>query len=274
LSGSSLDGLDGCALKWYLAHEVRAEPAKGGAVGFGSVLHALADDAVRRDPPLADDALAARIDQVWNVLDFEARWQSDRERDQARAALTRFLTWHRSDRGRTLIGSEVPFSIGLTVEGREVLLRGSMDRVELDRDGRVVVVDLKTMKNPVSGPALAEHVQLGVYQLAVREGALDERLEAPGAPGGAELVQLRIDDKGGPKVQRQAALEPVGDPAATDATVAGAGPVPATWIDGVLSSAVDRLVREDFAPDPSAGSCTFCPFTASCPAMDDGMQVL
>jgi RecB family exonuclease len=263
LSGSSLDGLTGCALKWFFAHEANGEPAKGSAVGFGSVIHALADDLVRRDTPPDLDALRARLDQVWSSLDFEARWQSRRERQAADEALVRLLHWHtdpaRAD--RTLVGTEERFELEVSVGGRPVVLRGSMDRVELDDEGRVIVVDLKTMKNRVTKSALTEHVQLGVYQLAVREGAFDDHPDVPKTtePGGAELVQLRLEVKGGgPLVQGQAAL----------------GADAPTWIDDVLAAGVERLVTENFSPDPVNGGCQFCPFTACCPAQDEGRSVL
>jgi superfamily I DNA/RNA helicase/RecB family exonuclease len=264
LSGSSLDGLNRCPLQWFLAHEVRAEGAKGTAVSFGSVVHAIADDVARRDERPTDDDLAARLDAVWSALDFEARWQSDRERGQAEAALRRFLAWHDADRGRRLVGTEVPFRLNVIVGGRPVAVRGSMDRVELDRDGRVVVVDLKTMKTAPSGPAIVEHVQLGLYQYAVREGALADHPQTPdvAVPGGAELVQLRIDKGGMPQVQPQPALVEPED---------GSG---LPWIDGVLADAVDRLDRADFTPDPVSGNCGFCAFRTSCPTQDAGREVV
>jgi superfamily I DNA/RNA helicase/RecB family exonuclease len=260
LSGSSLDKLTNCSLKWFFAHEAKAEGPRTSATGFGSVLHALADDLGRRDVALSDEQLTARLDEVWTALSFDAAWQSERERRQADAALLRLLTWHRADRGRTLIQTEQRFETQFTVNGREVLLRGSMDRVELDSDGQVVVADLKTSKRAATGSQVAEHVQLGVYQVAVRQGVLADVEGVPGGAvsGGAELVQLRVDDRvGGPKVQPQDAI-------GTDSD---------TWIDEVIATGVDRLVREDFAPVPSE-ECTFCPFTASCPSRPDGGPLL
>ena len=75
-----------------------------------------------------------------------------------------------------------------------MVLRGLMDRVEIDADGQVLVVDLKTSKTPPTAGKVAEHVQLGVYQTAVQQGAVEGR----SVSGGAELVQLRNDAKGLP----------------------------------------------------------------------------
>ena len=45
-------------------------------------------------------------------------------------------------------------------DGQVVRLHGYADRLELDEDGRVVVVDLKTAKYPPTGPACGQP-QLG-----------------------------------------------------------------------------------------------------------------
>ena len=92
-------------------------------------------------------------------------------------------------------------------DGERVVLMGAADRLELDADGSVVVVDLKTSKYAPSGPAVQRHVQLGVYQYAVEAGAVDALLPEghPGArSGGAELVQLGLPgDSPDATVQRQ-----------------------------------------------------------------------
>ncbi len=91
LSGSGLDGLLGCPLKWFLEHEVRAETPRGTATSFGSVVHAVADFVAKGDVPEVLDDMDAEVDRVWSELRFEAGWQSESERREARAALARFL---------------------------------------------------------------------------------------------------------------------------------------------------------------------------------------
>ncbi len=261
LSGSSLSGLLDCPLRWFLEHEVKAATARSTALGFGSVVHTIADDVAKGTSPPEIEPLMALVDRVWDALAFEARWQSVRQRVEARKALERFLLWHNEDRGRTLIASEHPFTVALTVGDREVVLRGSMDRVEVDRDGLVHVVDLKTSKNAPSGPKVAEHPQLGVYQVAVREGAVSDLdgLDAA-VSGGAELVQLRAGSKDGhPKVQSQPPLA-VHDDGTTD-------------VDRQLAGAVRTMTAEEFPPTPG-DACSYCQFKASCPARDEGRQVV
>ena len=256
LSGTSLAGLEECPLRWFLEHEVHAESATSTAMGFGGVLHALAHE-VAKGRTLPDlEVLMARLDKVWNQLAYDAPWQSAQQHDEAREALSRFLAWHAAERGRTLVATEIPFTVGIPVAGTTVELRGFMDRVETDEDGRVHVVDLKTGKTAPGRREVEEHAQLGTYQLAVREGALDEHVP-DAVPGGAELVMLRLDDKaGGPKVPQQAAL-----------------PEGRTWIEDLLEKAVVRVLGESFPPTPQ-DRCERCAFRVACPAQPDGRQVV
>jgi superfamily I DNA/RNA helicase/RecB family exonuclease len=261
LSGSSLDGLGTCPLRWFLEHEVHAQTATSTAMGFGSVVHALADEVATGRAPADLDTLMTRLDTVWSSLAYDAAWQSEQQHTEAREALRRFLVWHAASRDRELVATEVGFEVVLDVPGGAVRLRGFIDRVELDREGRVHVVDLKTGKSAFTRDEVAAHAQLGTYQLAVRSGALDEQLPSRPEPGGAELVLLRLDDgaassNGGPKVQAQASLEPS-----------------PSWVEVLLETAVRRVLGESFPPTPN-DFCKRCAFRRCCPAQPDGRQVV
>ena len=270
LSGSQLSTLGTCPLRWFLGHEAHAEVARTTALGFGSVVHTLADAVARGDLPPDLTVLDAEVDRIWAALGFEATWQSDGERAEASGALRRFLDWHAGREDRTLVASEHAFDLELAVGENGVRVRGSFDRVEVDDGGAVHVVDLKTQRNPESGDALAGHIQLGVYQLAVTRGALDSLpadvrdrtgLPAPGEPvevAGAELVLLRVERKrtGLPAVQEQPAL--------------GEGP---TWVDTAVESAESRVRAELFVARPGS-QCSMCDFRRACPAVDQGREVL
>jgi RecB family exonuclease len=256
LSGTSLEGLDTCPLRWFLEHEVHAKEAASTAMGFGKVVHALAEEVATGRTPADLDVLVERLDTVWDALAYEAPWQSAQQRADARDALQRFLVWHAGNRDRELVATEVPFQVDVEVPGGTVRLRGFMDRVELDSDGRVHVVDLKTGKRPFAAGKVKTHAQLGTYQLAVRTGALDEQLPTRPEVGGAELVMLRVDDAGAPKVQQQATLEPS-----------------PSWVEALLDTAVRRVLGETFPPTPQE-RCDRCAFRRCCPAQPDGRQVV
>jgi superfamily I DNA/RNA helicase/RecB family exonuclease len=263
LSGSALDQLaNTCALQWFLGREVKADAPATAAQGFGNVVHVLADEVASGHTPADLAVLMERLDSVWNALAFDAPWKSAQEKDNARVALERFLKWHVMDRaGRTPVASEHDFDVTLGAGDYEVRIRGQMDRVEADGDGRAYVVDFKTGKQAPSAAEVQHHPQLAVYQLAVREGAVDEAFDGVHPePGGAELVQLRqgaAKRDGGetlPKVQAQEPLE-------------------GEWVGDLLATAAGKVLDERFTP--SAGQhCTHCAFRASCSARSEGRHVV
>ncbi|WP_079061624.1 ATP-dependent helicase [Streptomyces griseoruber] len=266
LSGSALDQLaNTCALQWFLGREVKADAPATAAQGFGNVVHVLADEVASGHTPADLDVLMERLDSVWNALAFDAPWKSEQEKGNARVALERFLQWHVGDRaGRTPVASEHDFDVTLEAGDYEVRIRGQMDRVEADGEGRAYVVDFKTGKQAPTAREVERHPQLAVYQLAVREGAVDEAFDGVRPPpGGAELVQLRqgaAKRDGGdalPKVQAQEALEGPGG----------------EWVGELLATAAGKVLDERFTP--SAGQhCTHCAFRASCSARPEGRHVV
>ncbi|MFI6104378.1 ATP-dependent helicase [Streptomyces sp. NPDC051310] len=263
LSGSALEQLaHTCALQWFLGREVKADAPATAAQGFGNVIHVLADEVASGRTPADLAVLMERLDSVWNALAFDAPWKSAQEKEHARVALERFLRWHVMDRGgRSPAATEHDFDVTLEAGEYEVRIRGSMDRVEADEHGRAYVVDFKTGKSAPTRDEVAHHPQLAVYQLAVREGALDEVFDGRRPePGGAELVQLRQPaprKEGGdllPKVQAQE-------------------PLAGEWVGDLLATAAGRVLDERFTP--SAGQhCTHCAFRASCSARPEGRQIL
>jgi superfamily I DNA/RNA helicase/RecB family exonuclease len=255
LSGSAVDALTTCRLRWFLAREAGGQTASTTAQGFGNVIHALAAALVHGEVVPSIDALLAHLDRVWPQLAFAAPWQAAAERAEAEAALGRLLAWHRAGWGREVLAAEHRFEVEVPVGDDAAVLRGAMDRVERDADGRLVVVDLKTGKRAPRDSDLAEHPQLGMYQTAIRHGAADELAGAGAEPGGAELVHLRQDVRGNVRVQRQ---EPLGDESAAEAQ---------------LTAAVGAIRAEDFAATPG-GHCGFCEFRSSCPAQADGASIL
>ncbi|MCF2125793.1 ATP-dependent helicase [Strepomyces sp. STD 3.1] len=266
LSGSALDQLaNTCALQWFLGREVKADAPATAAQGFGNVVHVLADEVASGRTPADLAVLMERLDSVWNALAFDAPWKSAQEKANARVALERFLKWHVMDRaGRTPVASEHDFDVTLEAGEYEVRIRGQMDRVERDGDGRAYVVDFKTGKQAPTAAEVAHHPQLAVYQLAVREGAVDEAFDGVRPEsGGAELVQLRQGAAGRdggetlPKVQAQESPE------------GAAG----EWVGDLLATAAGKVLDERFTP--TAGQhCAHCAFRASCSARPEGRHVV
>ena len=258
LSASALAGLLECPAKWFLEREAGGSSLSSQAQGFGNIVHAIADRIHREDlgrGPEAVDELMGLVDEVWDQLSFRTPWSADREREQVRLALTRFVAWHHRPGARTVLGTEKELRavVGLP-DGQQVALRGFADRLEVDDEGRVVVVDLKTGKTPPTGPEVLVDPQLGFYQHVVTHGAADELVGGPATAGGAELWQLR-HGTGVPKVQVQPPQEPDEDGL--------------LMIERQLSAA-SRAVRDEVFEARPGKACERCDFASFCPAQSAG----
>jgi RecB family exonuclease len=255
LSGSALTTIVDCPLRWFLTRRAGGETPSTSAIGFGMVLHTLADAVATGTLPPSVDELNGWLDKVWTQLEFESAWISDRERVEAEQALRRFVAWHQGRPDRTLVGTEVDFDVLLPDEEHPaVRVKGRMDRVEKDSEGTVRVVDLKTGRNIPTKPALERHVQLAIYQRAINSRQM-KKLGEEAVAGGAELVQLRHDDNGGfPKVQPQAPLETDDDGR--------------TWLDA------ESMIRSEEFTAQRNDDCTRCEARALCPIQPEGREIV
>jgi superfamily I DNA/RNA helicase/RecB family exonuclease len=257
MSASTLEGLLTCPAQWFLSREAGGEVVSSTSQGFGKVVHAIAERVAlvsgsdAPTPRLSE--LMAMVDEVWGRMEFRTPWSSAREREAVEAALERFLAWHDRPGARTVVATEPRLGAEVTLpDGQVVRLHGYADRLELDEDGTVVVVDLKTGKYPPTGPEVERHPQLGLYQLAVDHGAADELVGRPATSGGAELVQLRAAADLA-KVQRQAPHQ-------------GDGP---RLVEEQLARAVAAVRAEEFVARPGK-HCDRCTFQAICPDKASG----
>jgi superfamily I DNA/RNA helicase/RecB family exonuclease len=256
VSASMLEAVMTCPTQWFLMSEAGGAGPAHQSANIGQLVHALAQRVAVGDVAPDLDALMRHVDEVWGRLHFRTPWSAAREHDRIVVALTRFLEWHAAN-PRKLVGTEERFETVLDLEGGErVTLFGYADRLELDAEGRVVVVDLKTAKTAPSGPAVQRNVQLGVYQYAVDHGGVDGLTSSPGASsGGAELVQLGLPDADAAVVQRQ--------PRFTDD-----GPE-RTALRQMLDLAAAHVRAETF-PAVAGDHCRDCDFRSICPIQGAG----
>jgi len=241
LTPSSLQTLTDCPLRWLAERHGGTDPRDLGAT-VGSVLHALI-----AEPAAGESQLLAALQRAWRQLPFESRWHSANELARHRAMLQAFLDWRAHTRGElTEVGVEVDVDGVLDRHrGAAVRLRGRVDRIERDAAGRLVIVDVKTGKTPVSKDDAQRHAQLAAYQLAVAEGLVSHGDE----PGGGRLVYLGRTGSGG-------AVEREQDPLTPEAR--------AQWRERVREAA-EATAGPQFIARINDG-CAHCPLRPSCPA--------
>ncbi|WP_433871504.1 ATP-dependent helicase [Saccharopolyspora sp. CA-218241] len=254
VSPSTVETLSTCPLRWMLERHGGQDTAELASI-TGTLVHAL----VQRAAEGADaEQLRRELDEAWQSVDAGAPWFSRRERVRVQGMLEAFLGWLGSSRGE-LTQAGVERDLDLKVAPRDdgpwLRLRGRVDRLEVDAQGRPVVVDVKTAKQPVSKKDAEEHPQLAVYQLAAALGAFGD---AEGTePGGARLLYVAKADKHGAATERgQAALD-------EDRIE--------VWLDVVHSAAADSVGPAYLATENS--DCGRCPARTSCPVHPAGRQV-
>ncbi|WFE67348.1 ATP-dependent DNA helicase [Micromonospora sp. WMMD714] len=240
-----------CSLRWLLERHGGSGPASA-AQGVGNLVHAaamLAEDA-SADRTALLEYVAARFD----AIELAARWMVGPERERAEAMVDKLLRWLAGN-PRRLLAIEHEFAVRLDDPTRPVELTGRVDRLEVDADGRLVVIDLKTGKSTtVTEREVAEHPQLGAYQAAVEAGGFAEFGDEA---GGAALVQLGTGARDA-REQTQAA--------------AGQGPE-AGWATALVRRTADTMAASTFAAVANA-KCRVCPVRTSCPVSGQGRQVV
>ncbi|BBY32556.1 ATP-dependent DNA helicase [Mycolicibacter minnesotensis] len=243
LSPSAVQSLLDCPLRW-LAERHGGTDRPDLRSTIGSVVHALVAESGR-----SPQEMLAELDRAWQQLPFTSPWYSANEHDRHRAMIETFAAWRTQTRGElTEVGTEVSFD-GVVDAGDGVRLRGRIDRVERDAAGRLVVVDVKTAKTPVSKDDAQQHAQLAVYQLAVEAGLIG----ADEQPGGGRLVYP---------------AKPAGDGASEreqDALTAETG---GQWRERIAQAAA-ATAGPQFAARVNDG-CRHCPVRPVCPAHTRG----
>ncbi len=248
VSPSAVESFDTCSLRWFLQSAVGIARDSGPAQVVGSVVHALCELASGPDA-LDTTQVTARLDDVWPRLDLGAPWTARRRRQEGLSYFAKFIAWAAAN-PRELVGTELALSVPL---GDDVELRGRVDRLERDAQGRAVVVDLKTGSKP-KDEEVARHAQLGVYQLAVQLGAfVDQQLEET---GGASLLQLKQTRKA--MEQTQVALTEDVDP---------------TWARATVERVVAGMRGSSFPPVVNQ-HCKTCPVQVCCPLWPRGEGLL
>ncbi|WP_042726903.1 UrvD/REP family ATP-dependent DNA helicase [Curtobacterium sp. B8] len=179
VSPSRIGTFEECPVHWFVQTFGGSAPSP--AMGIGTIVH----DAMEHATSVDVESLWAHVDARWDELTFESPWVADRERARTRRMIEGLSDYLRTfaAAGRRLLGAETSFSL-VTGPAR---MRGSIDRIEVDTEGRISVVDLKTGRSmPSEKNDMPEHPQLGAYQLAVEDGAVED------IPAGSPMADARL----------------------------------------------------------------------------------
>jgi RecB family exonuclease len=247
---SSMESVLRCSLRWLLERHGGAAPP-GPAQGVGNLVHAAA--MLAEDAHVDREKLVEYVSARFDSIELAARWLAGPEQERAQGMVDKLLRWLAVN-PRRLLAIEHEFTVQLADESRPIQLTGRVDRLEVDDDGRLVVVDLKTGKTTaVAAADLDEHAQLAGYQVAVDAGAFDDY---GSRSGGAALVQL-----GPGKHAREQMQQPIAE--ADDPQ----------WAHEMVKRTARTMAASTFSAVANS-RCRVCPVRTSCPISGKGRQVV
>lgn len=266
VSPSKVETVHKSPLDWFI-QAAGGEAATDFSRSLGTLVHSIAQDI----PDGSGAEYLAELVRRWPALGMKDNWEGKLDFQRAESMvrkLAQYILVMRSE-GRRLAGVEQDFEVQLTrtadgpdadEDARSAVLRGQVDRLEIDSQGRLVIVDLKTGKRQPGKADLGRHPQLGAYQAAVLAGGFDgPGLPAGAQPGGAVLAQLGTTAKS-PGVQHQDPLD-AGD----------------NWAMDMVKEAADVMSGREFEArhDPSKGGFGGhgCRLPEVCPLCARGKQV-
>ena len=257
VSPSKVEAIHKSPLNWFVQ-------AAGGltavdfAASLGSLIHSIAEE----HPDAASSEYLKVLEARWPEMEMPQNWEGQRDFDRAQDMLKKLAVYALQMRaeGRRLVARELPFNVPVPHAGRDIELRGVFDRIEVDSQGKPFVVDLKTGTRVPSAQDAQTHPQLGVYQAAVKFGALatsEETAQLGTESAGAALVFV------GAKTQKPSLREQ--------------GAPEDDWAERLIIEAANLMGEAEFLTrhDASrgAGFSSGCALPEICPLCSEGRQV-
>lgn len=248
VSPSKVEAFGDCGLRWLLSACGGDGPGLG-AANVGTLVHDIAAELGDVDA----ESLRAEVDSRWGRLGLPSGWLSERQRGLAHDMVGRLARYFEEAEasGWLRLGAEVDLEVTL---GRAVL-RGRVDRLEADGEGRLRVIDLKTGSTKPTAADLARHPQLGAYQVAVEEGAFTEH---GNRSAGAALLQLG-------KAAGKATTLQLQSPLAAEVEEP-------QWAHDLLRATAEGMSAGVFTARVGDG-CRVCAVRSSCPVQPEGERL-
>ena len=242
VSPSGAESFVECGVKWFLQNNGGSDGDSTAQV-LGSAIHAFAAKMVQ-EPGTSKEDLIANLESSWKLIDPDSGWVSASHLESAVTMLEKFVAYH-SKTTRTVVDAEMRFDISL---GR-ARIKGSVDRLEVEADGRLFIIDFKTGSSAISVKDAKENLQLASYQVGIAEGGFTQGTVS----AGAELVYLGTDAAG--------------------ATIRSQHTVDVEATKTKLNEIADGMGAATFFATINK-RCKGCPVRKSCPVQSDGRTVI
>jgi superfamily I DNA/RNA helicase/CRISPR/Cas system-associated exonuclease Cas4 (RecB family) len=241
VSPSGAESFIECGVKWFLQNNGGTDGDSTAQI-LGSAIHAFAAKMVEQ-PGTSKSELIASLESSWKLIDPNSGWVSASNLEIAVTMLEKFVEYHKQT-PREVKGAEIRFDVKL---GRARII-GTVDRLEVEADGSLFIIDFKTGNTAITKEEAKKNLQLASYQLGIAEGGFSDGVTS----AGAELVYLGTDSAGTAiREQRSINLEEVKEKIES----IGEGMAAATFFATVNKR------------------CKGCSVRKSCPVQSDGRAV-
>lgn len=180
LSPSRIEGLLECPMRVVLEQTVELDETMNMVQGL--LTHAYFEALGRG---IERDKAREIAVQARSLMEDAPAWKAGRDLDDFKLMLAKIDAWldvSQANRNALAVEAEVDVRVG-----PELRIRGRSDRLEVDGEGRVRIVDLKSGKSAPTKEQAQENAQLMAYQLAVRNGAIAGEAVVSGDGGGLEV---------------------------------------------------------------------------------------
>jgi superfamily I DNA/RNA helicase/RecB family exonuclease len=241
VSPSGAESFLECGVKWFLQNNGGSDGDTTAQV-LGSAIHAFAAKMVQ-EPGTTREELIQSLKSSWKLIDPESGWVSASNLESAVVMLEKFAEYHKKTK-REVKAAEIRFDVKL---GRARII-GTVDRLEVEADGSLFIVDFKTGNTLISKEEATKNLQLASYQLGVAEGGFAEGTKS----SGAELVYLGTNTANA-SIRPQHSI----DLEETKETIESIG-------QGMGAATFFATVNK---------RCKGCPVRKSCPVQSDGRAV-
>jgi superfamily I DNA/RNA helicase/RecB family exonuclease len=241
VSPSGAESFLECGVKWFLQNNGGSDGDSTAQV-LGSAIHAFAAKMVQ-EPDISREQLIESLEKSWKLIDPESGWVSASHLESAVIMLEKFVEYHKETK-REVKSAELRFNVKL---GRARII-GTVDRLEVEADGSLFIIDFKTGNTAISKEDAKKNLQLASYQLGVAEGGFADGNKS----AGAELVYLGTSSAGA-AIRQQYGI----DLEETKATIETIG-------EGMGAATFFATINK---------RCKGCPVRKSCPVQSDGRAV-
>ncbi|MCH7627205.1 MAG: PD-(D/E)XK nuclease family protein [Proteobacteria bacterium] len=166
LSSSKIVTYEACPLKYRFEHvdHVPVKDERPPALIFGKVVHQVLEAYHHIDNHQAKRSILDILEDKWTPGEFSFPQESDQHHREAVDILTRYASEHPPDESQ-IAAVEHPFEF----EQSGIVIRGKIDRIDIDQSGRVTLIDYKTSRSPLKPAQAKREMQLGLYALYVAQ---------------------------------------------------------------------------------------------------------